>query len=396
MGGSSSIRPPGREKRNHQIHGIKSLAHLPIKYVHRFRDRHGKIRHYFRRPGRKRVPLPGLPGSAEFMAAYAAALTGETAPRIDVGASRTKPGSVAAAVASYLSSAAFGNLATGTKLGMRRILEHFREAHGEKSFADTVFQRRHVEAILALKAGTPHAARNFLRALRAVIGVAITAGLRDGDPTLGVRNVKLRATGGFHTWTEDEIAQFEAAHPIGTRARLAFALLLYTAQRRGDVVRMGRQHVRDGYIRVHQQKTGVVLEIPLHANLLEILSAHRTQHLTFLTTRAGEPFTPAGFSNWFVIVCRKAGLPGLSPHGLRKAMCRRLAEAGCSPNEISAISGHVTLREVERYTRAADQKRMAAAAMASVAKNKQGENKTIGKPDERVAKFRRNQLKVKE
>jgi integrase len=319
------------------------------------------------------------------MAAYQAALAGHSAPRLEIGAARTKPGTVAAAVALYFASIAFGNLAPCTKRTQQYILERFRECHGEKSF--TGLERKHVEAMLAEKIATPHAARSFLTALRAVLGVAIAAGLRDDDPTLGIRNVKVRATGGFRTWTEEEIAQFEAAHPVSSRARLAFALLLYTAQRRGDVIRMGRQHVRDGFIHVRQQKTGTVLQIPLHADLQEILAAHTAEHLTFLTTKTGEPFTAPGLTNWFGDMRRGAGLPaGLSAHGLRKAACRRLAQAGCSANEIAAISGHATLREVERYTKAADQKRMATAAMEAISKKAKSGTKT-GKPSGKVSQF---------
>jgi hypothetical protein len=129
--------------------GTKFLAQLPIKYIHAFRDRHGKTRHYFRRPGFKPVPLPGLPGSAEFMAAYQAALAGESAPRIEIGAARSKSGSVAAAVALYFGSMAFGNLAPDTQRQRRRILDHFRQGYGHLSFRD--LQRKHVEAMLAKK-----------------------------------------------------------------------------------------------------------------------------------------------------------------------------------------------------------------------------------------------------
>jgi integrase len=220
-----------------------------------------------------------------------------------------------------------------------------------------------VAELVAEKVAHPHAAKHFLNALRAMIGVAIVAGLRADDPTAGIR-VKVRQSGGFRTWTDAEIAQFEAAHPVGTRARLAFGLLLYTGQRRGDVIRMGRQHVKDGFMRVVQQKTSVALEIPMHPVLAEILAAHPVGTMTFLTTATGRPFSAQGFTAWFRAMVRGAGLPpGLSAHGLRKAMCRRLAEAGCSANQISAISGHSTLREVERYTRAADRKRMATDAM---------------------------------
>jgi integrase len=184
------------------------------------------------------------------MEAYQAALAGETAPRIEIGAARCKPGSVAAAVALYLGSMDFGSLAYATQRDRRLILDRFREDHGEKNFA--ALQRKHVEIMLAAKAATPHAAKSFLKALRAVVAVALRAGLCEADPTAGIR-VKVRASAhGFRTWNEDDIAQFEAAYPIGSRARLAFALLLYTGQRRGDVIRMGRQHVRGSLIMVRQ------------------------------------------------------------------------------------------------------------------------------------------------
>jgi integrase len=222
-------------------------------------------------------------------------------------------GSVAAAVALYLGSMDFGHLAEATRQDRRRDLERFRVNFADQPFAG--LERTHVERMLAAKASTPHAARNFLKALGGLIAVAITAGLRTDDPTVGVR-VKLRASIGIKTWPEDAIAQFEAIHPIGSKARLAFGLLLYTAQRLGDVIRMGRQHVKDGFIRVAQQKTGAVLEIPIIPELREILAAHPADHLTFLTTRAGEPFAGPAFTNWFRDRCAEAGLPkGLVAHG---------------------------------------------------------------------------------
>lgn len=181
------------------------------------------------------------------------------------------------------------------------------------------------------------------------------------------RKVLKPKTGGFHTWTEDDIASFEAVHPIGGRPRLAFGILLYTAQRRSDVVRMGRQHIRYGLRHVVQQKTGATLAIPMHPELVKIIEATPNVNLTYLVTRDGSPFTPAGFTNWFREVCNEANLPrGRSAHGLRKAACRRLAEAGCSANVIASISGHASLREVQRYTAAADQRRMAKEGMTKV------------------------------
>ena len=180
---------------------------------------------------------------------------------------------------------------------------------------------------------------------------------------------------GFYSWTEDDIAAFEAKHPIGSRARLALALLLFTAQRRADVIKLGRQHMRDGLIHVRQSKTGTSLAIPVHSDLRAVLDATPSEHLTFLVTLGGKPFHADAFSHWFKKMCREAGLPPRATvHGLRKAACRRLAEAGCSASIIASISGHSTLREVSRYTAAAEQVHLARQGIEAVTRTK------IGKP----------------
>jgi integrase len=335
------------------------LMHRPPKYVHGFIDRHGKPRFYFRRSGFARVRLPGLPWSPEFMEAYQVALA-ET-PRVEVGANRTVAGTVNAVVIGYFGSAAFQNLAPESQRQYRGIIERFRREHGDKRIA--TLERRNVLAMLDAKASTPVAARDFLRCLRLLIRYAINIGLRDSDPTADIKVAKQKSDG-FRTWSEEEIAAFEAHYPIGSTPRLAFELLLHTAQRRADIVRLGPQHLRGGTLSVRQQKTGKALAIPVSPTLAAAFGAMPAKHLTFLTTEEGKPFEPMAFTKWFRRCCDAAGLSGCSAHGLRKAACRRLAEASCSANEIAAISGHSSLREVERYTRAADQARMARNAMA--------------------------------
>jgi integrase len=351
-------------------------------YVHGFIDRHGRARYYFRRSGFKRAALPGLPFSPQFMAAYAAAAEGA---RDELGVSRSKPGTVAAAVAGYFASIGFASLAESTRRTRRRILERFRIDHGDKGIA--TLGRVHVERMIEAKAAKPGTALNFLVALRALMRHAVLVGLRAEDPTAGVRGPKFRSAG-FYTWTEQDIAAFEAKHPIGSRARLALALLLYTAQRRADVIRMGRQHVRDGLIHVRQSKTGKVLAVPLHPELRTALSAADADHMTFLTAANGRPLHPDAFSHWFKRKCREAGLPaGASAHGLRKAACRRLAELGCSASVIASISGHSTLREISHYTAAADQVRLARQGIEALTRTKTGKpGRQIGNPRSKALK----------
>ena len=150
---------------------------------------------------------------------------------------------------------------------MRRgILERFRAAYGDRPFA--LLPAEWIEALLDAK--PPHAARSWLVTLRSLCQFAVKRGLLRADPTANIKQRSIKGDG-FHTWTDDEIAQFEAHHPIGTKPRLAFALLLYTTQRRGDVVRMGRQHIRETQdgpaLYVKQHKTGVELLIPIHPEL---------------------------------------------------------------------------------------------------------------------------------
>jgi integrase len=246
------------------------------------------------------------------------------------------------------------------------------QPHGDKNIA--TLRREHVVKLMAARAERPESANVLRKALRAMIKHAVETGLRDDDPTRDVRAIRVKS-GGYHSWTDDEISKFEARHAVGSRARLALALLLYTGQRRSDVVRMGRQHVRNGALQVQQMKTGTELTIPVHMTLASIIAEMPTDDLTFLTAQSGEPFTAAGFGNWFREQCNLAGLVHCSAHGLRKAAARRLAESGCTEHEIAAITGHASLREIARYTKAADQKRLAESAIRKVSAKPEQEQK---------------------
>jgi integrase len=344
-------------------------------------DRHGKRRVRFRKAGFSTY-LAGTPWSDDFMRRYAAALQGIIAQASNVGESRTVSGSVNSVVAAYLdcssaSTSPFRRAAPETQRTRRNILENFRQAYGALPVYRTVGDKRvmvltreHMQRIVNQKAGTPFAQRNFLNTLRAMFEWAMKEGRIPDNPTLGVTREKTKTTG-YKTWSEAEIARFEATHPIGTKGRLAFALLLYTGQRRSDVVKMGPQAIQHDVLTIDQGKTDggeeAHLEIPVHPKLRQIIDATPTVGVeTFLVTHFGKPYTAPGFGNWFRDLCNAAGCREVSAHGLRKATARRLAEIGCTAHQIAAITGHASLSEVQRYTKAADRKRMAREAMAKL------------------------------
>lgn len=338
------------------------LRDIGFPNVSAFRDRHGKLRYRYRKSGERTVYLPGQPGSSEFHDAYQAARSG-TPNHEGAGADRTKAGSInALAVAIYV-SAEWQTLAPATRKTYRGIIEQLRSEHGDKMVRALDVEVCH--RLRDRKAATPAAANNLIKVLRWTLAFAVTRGMIATNPAEKVKPLRVHSDG-FHTWSESEITKFEARWPIGTRERLAFDLFLYTGQRRGDVRRLGRQNLTNDRLTLRQEKTGAWLVLPIHPALAASLATVPSSQLTFLVTQAGLAFSPAGLGNWFGEACRDAGLSNCSAHGLRKAAARRLAEAGCSAHEIMSITGHRTLKEVERYTRAAAQAQLAEAALAKI------------------------------
>jgi len=336
---------------------------IRLKHIDRFADRHGRIRYYFRRGRGGRVALPGKPGTPEFMAAYQRAI--DSTPIGPQPKLRGAPGTFGRLTQDYFASPEFLRLAHSSRRTYRSVIERLIEEEniGHRRVAEMT--REHVRSILSRRSETPGAANSVLQKLKVLLHFAIDNAWRRDDPTL---RLKKFASGEFHTWTEEEIAAFEKCWPIGTTERLAFALLLYTGQRRSDVVGMSWTDVEDGAIHVvpvkTRRSTGAKLSIPIHPALARVLATCGRRSGTILINKFGRPFTPHGFGNFMAGKIEAAGLPERCvPHGLRKAAARRLAEAGCSANEIAAITGHATLAEVARYTKAAEQRKLAKAAM---------------------------------
>lgn len=328
-----------------------------VKHVEKWKDRHGKTRFYFRKGKGPRFPLRGPEGSPEFWEDYQSAAKGQATSASENSPVRSH--TLRWLVEQYYQSAAFNEMSEGYQRTRRGILDKFCEKHGDKRYAH--IQSKHIRKLRDKMLDRPGAANNLIKALRQVFKFAVSYGYLENNPAINIEKLKSKNKDGFHAWTLEEVEAFEKRHPIGTKARLALALLLYTAQRRSDVVRMGRQHVRDGWLKVRQQKTGTEISIPILADLQQIIDASPVGDLTYLVTSFNKPFTAPGFGNWFRDRCDEAGLPQCSAHGLRKAAAARLADLGCTTLEIMSITGHSSISEVERYTRSADQKRRAGA-----------------------------------
>ncbi len=338
---------------------------IRLRYVVEDTDRHGNVRIYYRRRGRLKVRLPGPIGSPAFLEAYKAAEAGAAQSATKTGVAPIRPESLRWLCVQYFQSPEFRRLAPRTQTIRRRFLERIcarvdakGRKDGDKPFA--LLEPRHVRKWRDEKQSTPAEADNLVKAVRVLYSFAIENDLHDRSPAIGVKNIN-RHSKGIHCWTEEEIAQFEASHPIGTQARLALALGLFTTQRRADLVQLGRQHIRDGYFHLTQHKNRnikpVRLQIWIHPELQRIIDQTPASGMTLLETAFGKPFTSNGFGNRFKKWCEEAGLPErCSVHGLRKAGATRLANSGASDHDIMAVTGHTTVKQLHGYTREADRK----------------------------------------
>lgn len=361
------------------------MTRIRLDYVHEYLDRHGKLRRYFRRPGFKRIALTGIPGSDEFMAAYQAALAGQPA-RIEIGASRTGPGTINALTVAYVRSDAFLRaFADETQRMRRNILDRFRTDHGDKRVA--TLEQRHILKLIEKK--KPHAQKNWLKTIRGLMLFAVKENYRADDPTAGLKAIAVKSRGHM-TWGDDQIAAYREKHPPGSAARLAIELLLNVAARRGDAHKLGVQHMKDGKLswRPHKtlRSTGKMLSIRILPELQRALDAmpSRDNALAFLLSDYGKPFaSAAAFGNKFADWCVAAGLEpvlcddnrtrSFRAHGLRKAACKALAHAGCTGPEIMSVSGHSSLAQVQVYIDDVEQGRMAEAAMEKLTAKKRTE-----------------------
>jgi integrase len=348
---------------------------LDLPYLSPEPDRHGNDRLYVRRNGR-RIRIRQAPGTAAFAKEYAAAVEALAAPGPADRRQRSSGparGTLGWLATRYFDSDEFKGLDPESQQTRRRVIEGcLNEAHTDddpdpmRNCPLQFITSKKIKRLRDLKAGFPGAANNRRKYPSAMFGWAIEAELMKSNPARDVRRKKY-ATNGFYTWTFSDLTAFENRHPVGTKARLALALMLYLGVRRGDLVRLGPKHVRGGVIKFTPNKTRykrlVESEKPVLPILAEVSALSPCGEVTFLETEYGNPFSAKGFGNWFRDRCDEAALPKCTAHGLRKIGATMCAEKGATEHQLMAIFDWSTPQQAAIYTRAASRRHLAAGAM---------------------------------
>jgi site-specific recombinase XerD len=356
---------------------------VSIKFIQQWKDDRGNWRARFRRPGYAPCELPvprgykgdkaTLANAKEFLAAYLAAMNASLAPV----ASREKHGTVAWLAAEYLASLDFTGRPASMKTRHRRYIESFRIEFGDLPVA--AFDQIRIEKAFAKMIEQPSKANQWLSAMKDLFAYAVKLKLIVVNPARDIGRRKSNNPDGHHCWTLDEVAEARERFPVGTEMRLAIEMINALAFRRSDVIRVGLPntytgHLEDGraamFLKYTQHKNRerkpVTVDTPIPVELLATIKATKATGLkTWLVGKRGGSFNEQGFTDYFSDQMAKAGMPSrCTPHGLRKRCLTDLADTGATIHQIQAISGHLTSKEVERYTRMADRARNARAAMA--------------------------------
>lgn len=331
---------------------------LPL-YVLRERSRHGRVMFFFRFGKGPRTRLPD-PRADNFHAEYLKALATVTGPQKRIVGN----GSLEWLVARYRETATYQGLSDATRKQRDNIFKGILAKSGAEPFKSIT--RKSIVAGRDKRASTPAQARNFLDAMRGLFRWALEAEHIKVDPTVGVSNPPRPDGTGFEAWTEEDLQAYEARWSTGTKERVWLHVLLYTGLRRGDAVRIGKQHIRNGVATIKTEKTGTEVYIAIRPELAETLARGPTGDLAFIVGENGKPLTKETFGNMFRAACNAAGIKGKSAHGVRKIGAARAAEAGLTVAELEALFGWTGGTMASHYTKTADRKRMAASAAEKI------------------------------
>jgi integrase len=348
------------------------MPHPRPPHLHREANRHGTMVWYVRIGKGSRIRIRAEYGTPEFDEAYRAALTGE-APR--VASVKVTRGSLAWLWMLYRQTGAWTGLSLATRKQRERIMRQVLAIGGDQPLSKIT--PRAIQLGIERRKG--FAARHFVDTMRGMFKWAVAAEHINSDPTAG-KSVAKPKTKGFPEWTEEELDQYAAHWPIGTRERVMWGVFCFTGLRRGDAARLGKQHIRNGVITIDTEKTGTRVTVPVLPELAEILAAGPLGEMSIIASKKGQPLRKEVVGNLFKEACMAAGITGKSAHGIRKAAATRAANNGATVATLEAIFGWEGGQMAALYTKAADRKRLAAEHMEKLSKT----GTSIPAPDRKV------------
>jgi integrase len=357
------------------------MANMPrprLPFLHRIKTRHGRHVWYVRKgEKRNRIRIRADYGTPEFQAEYDAAIAGA---RPQVAVVRTSTGSLKWLWERFRDTGQWAQLGPTTRRARENVMAHVLEKAGHEPYA--AIQPADILAGRDARAATPSQAKCFLVIMRAMYRWALLAGHVDADPTVGVMQFKKKKNGGFLVWTDADVDAYQARWPLGTIQRVWLDVMLFTGLRRGDAVRLGRQHCRTYTVRneageietrtvatLRTEKGGfnITVTLPILPILAKTLEAGPTGELAFICGHNGKPLKKTSFGNAFKEACVLAGVNEnkKAAHGVRKIGATTAADNGATEKELDAIFGWEGGNVSRIYTEAANRKRasMRAAAM---------------------------------
>jgi integrase len=278
-----------------------------------------------------------------------------------------------ALVVEYQRSPEYRKLKPPTKRSYQRSIDVLLTVCETMRVADVV-RSDLLQARDVLAEDAPGVANHFASFCSTFFAFAVDRGKIPFSPAARIKKIK---GGHYERWPEDAVIYATTPGNLLEPYRRAVVLALFTGQREGDCCRMTWGQYDGHAIEVRQEKTDATVWIPVHSALKAELDAWKrdTASTSILTNSRGRPWDHQAFRTVFSRLCRSGGHPALTGyqfHGLRKVAAARLAEAGCSTHEIAAITGHRTLAMVELYTREAEQKSRAKAAIIKLERRGNG------------------------
>jgi integrase len=364
------------------------MKHPDYPGVSSFTDAYGKTRYRFRKTGLKAVAIAGEPHTPEFDVAYRAAIEGRVKAAVVRMPGAAAPESFDAAWRRLKDSRKWKGLDRKSAVNYARVIEAFLDTKdgGLRIGAGPVrdFKRRHVNEMLDRHQDTPGKARLMLICLRKLIDIALDQEWIEHDPTQRIAYNPV--SDGHQAWPPHICARFESHWPIGSRPRTAYALALWTGNRRSDVALLRWDHlvtkIIDG-VEVEgfefvafkgRNRRGAVKQFgPMTPMLAAALAPLDRSTETVLAKSTGEPYKIETLTNLMRDWTQAAGIePGYTMHGLRKTLGGLLADAEATTHESRDVLRHRTLSEVDRYAQSRLRDRMAVAGMRKVTRLKLG------------------------